>query len=523
MDDYVPKTKPFDHQASAFERTADLVSWAHFWEQGTGKSKAAIDTTARLYLNGKIDALLVVAPMGVHLNWITDELPSHLPDRVSGVTLAHAWSPSSSGTQRHQKALERVTKHQGFAVLALPVESFTTPRCKKVVWDFLRSRRVMFVLDEGITIKSASAKRSISIVAAGRYAKYRRLLNGTPTAGEPWDVYQQIKFLDENFWRQYELDGIQVFRNHFGRWIEKKDDKGKKQYDLCVGYRRLDELKTILETISDRVTKEEVLDLPPKLYSKARFEMSPEQDRHYQSLKDEFLTWLDGQGACEGCGGAGRRCVPTEQGDYEYACEDCAGNGLKRGEMVAAELAITRMLRLQQITCGYLPTDKVSDEPFHVFKENPRLERFMAGALNLPHGCIVWCRFQKDAELIMEALHAAKRTAVRYDGTVKEADRARAKEDFQQGRAQFFVANPAAISMGVTLLNGKTMVYYSNSFHLVQRLQSEDRPHRIGQTSSVHIVDLIANHTVDEAIVKALREKIDVSRQITGDRIKEWI
>lgn len=514
----------FAHQADHLTDRLNAPAWGLFWEQGTGKSRPTILTAAHHFLEGNIDALLVVAPNGVHLNWITDELPKHLPERVRGVMLGLVWRTASAGTIRHRKAFAELLAHPGFAVLTVPIESFITAHCKKAVWDFLRKRKALYVMDEGITIKSPEAKRTKAIVASARYAKMRRLLNGTPTAGEPWDVYPQMKFLDDDFWKPYELDGVQVFRSHFGRWAEIKDKQtGRKKFDLCVGYRRLDELKTILETMSDRVTKDDVLDLPPKLYSKARFELSTEQQCHYDRLKDEFITWLDTQDTCEGCGGSGLLTTEVANESYSYGCEACAGSGLRKGNLIVADLAITRLLRLQQVCNGFLPTPPGTEEPYVLLKDNPRIERFLAGALNLSHGCIVWVRFQKDAELVCEALRAHKRTVVRYDGTVSEDDRAEAKKAFQEGRVQFFVGNPAAISMGVTLIPGRTMVYYSSGFNLVHRLQSEDRSHRIGQTSSVHIVDVVADGTIDEHIVNSLRDKLDVSRQLTGDKLRAWL
>lgn len=524
MEDYLFKTTPLSHQDRIFRETKDLQNHGLFWEQGTGKTKPVLDTAAYQYLKGNIDGLLVVAPNGVHLNWLTDEIPAHLPDRVAGVMKGHAWFPPATATKWHIKAIKDVIAHPGFSVLVVPFESFTTDRCKKSVWDFLRTRKTLMVADEGILIKNPSAKRTIAVMEAGRYAVMRRLLNGTPIAGEPWDVFPQLKFLKYDFWCQYELDGEEVFKSHFGRWQDVKDDAGRTKYKMCVSHRRLNELQEIVKTITDRVLKEDVLDLPPKMYSKARFDLSKDQREHYDSLKEEFLTWLSSEGCCEACNGAGHLSAPLSDTEtMEYECDDCGGKGFKRGGLVTADLAITRMLRLQQVTCGYLPTPDNEEEPIHVFKENPRLERFLAGARLLPHGCIVWTRFQKDAELVCEALKSEKKTVVRYDGTIKDKDRDLAKTAFQNGDAQFFVANPAAISMGVTLLPGKTVVYYSSSFNLVHRLQSEDRSHRFGQTSSVAIHDLMANNTLDEKIVQALRDKVNISQQVTGDKIRSWL
>lgn len=522
--DFEPNFKDYDHQSAIKPVMAADDGYALFWEQGTGKTKPTIEDMAQQYLDGKIDALLVVAPMGVHLNWASDELPAHLPPRVAGVMKVVSWKPSSAGTKWQDKAVNDLFGHQGLSVLCIPVESFITDRIKTFVWKFLKKRKVYYVLDEGITIKTPGAKRTISIVASARYAVTRRLLNGTPIANEPWDVYPQMKFLDEDFWKAHELDNLSVFKSHFGIWMKVPAERSAsgKATELCTGYRRLAELKSILETKSSRITKEDAgLNIPPKVFTKARFDMSPEQERHYTSLRDEYYTWLDTIERCEECGGSGRVCSGV---DYEEPCSLCAGTGFGAQGQLIADLAITRMLRFQQITSGYLPTPMGHELDFVDMKENPRLDRLLQGVRSLPKtGVIIWYRFQRDGELIMEALRKEKKTAVRYDGTVSESKRNAAKSAFQSGEAQFFCANPAAISMGITLVQAKTVVYYNNNFNYVQRVQSEDRAHRIGQDVSVLYADLIANGTIDEKIVRALREKLDISRQITGDSVRDWI
>jgi len=118
------------------------------------------------------------------------------------------------------------------------------------------------------------------------------------------------------------------------------------------------------------------------------------------------------------------------------------------------------------------------------------------------------------------------RWVTRLFDTMAQVDddaRARSKENFQKGDAEFFIANAAAGATGLTLHAARTVVYYSNSFKLVDRLQSEDRAHRIGQEHPVNYIDLVAPNTIDTHIVTALRNKFDIANQITGDQMKDWI
>jgi SNF2 family DNA or RNA helicase len=112
-----------------------------------------------------------------------------------------------------------------------------------------------------------------------------------------------------------------------------------------------------------------------------------------------------------------------------------------------------------------------------------------------------------------------------YYGETTSDERERIVNDFQDPNSElrFFVGNPSTGGYGLTLTEASTVIYYSNSFDLEKRLQSEDRAHRIGQTKNVTYVDLIAPNTVDEKIVKALRDKIDIATQVLGEDLKEWL
>lgn len=525
------KTQPFKHQLAEWEQSKDLPARAIFWEQGTGKSKLIIDTIAHLYESGKIDAVIVVAPNGVHRNWVENELPVHLPEKTANNAIAMAYSTARAGTKYHQRALEQARFHKGLSIITFSYDALLTKRAKDFLNHFFKERKLLYVLDEAHYIKNPQAKRTKAILKSAKFAEYRRILTGTPIAQGAFDTYSIIKFLDPDYWKVNGFGTFTEFKHYFGIWQKQRLQSGdKREFEVLVDYRHLDKLQQLLVPISTRLTKDEVLDLPPKLYQKRTFELSPEQQKLYRELRDDFVTWINNTD-CEQCGGTGE----IIDGDYVYQCE-CA-------ELpVVADLAITRLLRLQQITSGYLPTED-EDEPVHVISgKNRRLEALLDVINQTGHKVIVWARFQLDIDLIMNELSKAGVPAVRYDGKTSEVERAIAKEKFQGERAVYhngqvigkepvpedeqvkvFVGNPAVGATGLTLTAARTVVYYSNSFKLVDRLQSEDRAHRIGQTGSVLYVDIIAEDTVDERIVQALSDKLDIANQITGDELKEWI
>lgn len=512
---YEFKTKPFAHQLDDLRKHYSVPAWAWFWEQGTGKTKEVIDNTGILYEAGEIRGILNLAPNGIHRNFITKQLPAHMPDRIMERARCVFTRADRLNTKWHQREIEEALAYKdGLVALSMSYDTLMTEYGRKVAKELLTSRRCMYAADETGRFKNPDGKRSKRVLASGPYAAYRRITCGTPVDNCPWDVWAQMKFLDDAFWRGYGLDDFYAAKRKFGVWTKGyrripglcNDDGSAKMQSFNMLekdergnplYRNLDLLRDILKTGSSRVLKEDVLDLPPKLYSKHEFELLPEQQAAFDSLKKNAFAIL-GDSIC------------------------------------TAPLAITLLLRLQQVACGYLPTiesvtydadGNIAETEMKMvrFGRNPRLENLMEITEDMAHSCIIWARFREDINQIMEALATQGKTAVRYDGSCTEDQCEAAELDFQAGRAQFFVANQAKGGEGLTLTRARTTVYYSNTFKLKDRLQSEDRPHRIGQTYPVNYIDLVCVGTPDERIVDSLCGKYDVASQVNGDTVRAWL
>jgi SNF2 family DNA or RNA helicase len=311
--------------------------------------------------------------------------------------------------------------------------------------------------------------------------------------------------------------------------------------------------------MASRLTKEESgLNLPPKRYKKARFPMTPEQADLYRQMRDDAVAWINGEAAeglplqaaldlaCPSCNGTRE----VNDDGYIYPCPECCVEGVvdeQEGTPVVATMAMVRLLRLQQITCGYLPNPEDEENPIYVIPgENRRLnyacniieKRVRVNGVKV----IVWARFTLDIDLILGELKKRGIHAVRYDGQVNDEGRSQAKALFKGTRpileggtligredipreeqADVWVANQSAGATGLTLTIAKTVIYYSNNFKLIDRLQSEDRAHRIGQTDEVEYIDMLADDTIDDKIIESHRNKLSIASQILGDRLKEWI
>lgn len=488
------KTLPDPHQLEILQRTADLPAYALLWEMGVAKTKPMIDNIALLYLQGKINGALIVTLNGVDLNWLIDEIPKHLADSVKKESRIFRFSTKKSKTNYHKEEIKWLLQHPQLAWLIMSYDAWMTMEGKEAAIKFLEKRECFYVLDESAAIKTPGAKRTMRIVRTAHRAKYRRILDGYPTPNGAFDIYSQLKFLDEDFWLRHGWGSFTAFKSYFGVF-EQAFGKNAVEFEKLVGFQHLDELKTIVSSISSRLLKKDTLNLPEKIYLPRYFELSAKQRELYSQLEDEFRIWLDAD------------------------------------TLITANLAMVRMLRLQQISCGYLPTGE--DEPVHYIEgKNPRLELLDETLDALPQQkCIIWARYRLDIKLIAELLTKRKYNFVMYTGETDDEDRIKAKETFQNGDAQYFLGTPAAAGIGLTLHAAKNSIYYSNSFNLRHRKQSEDRVHRRGLIHPANYIDLLGVNTIDKHIMQNLCNKMSVSDAILGDtaandirtQLKDWL
>ena len=472
------KTKPYAHQITALEKSWDKEEYAYFMEMGTGKSKVLIDNIAILYDKGKINGVLIVAPKGVYKNWYSSEIPTHLASHIQYKSVL--WTASISKTK--QEELNSLFKSDfNLHVLVMNVEAFSTKKGLQFALKFLNSHKTLMAVDESTTIKTPSAKRTKSILALSKSAVYRRILTGSPITKSPLDLYTQCGFLNEDL---LGFSSYYAFRSRYAHMIER--NFGGRRVQIVKSYQRLDELSKLIEPFSYRVLKEDCLDLPDKIYIKREIELTEEQLKLYSTMKQMALATLN-------------------------------------GKLLTAPNVLTQLMRLHQITCGHFKSD---DGKIQELKNN-RLEELMSILEETEGKVIIWANYIYDIERIAEAIKKeyGDDSIVQYYGAIHTDERQKNIERFQDPLSpfRFFIGNPQTGGYGITLTAANTVIYYSNGYDLEKRLQSEDRAHRIGQKKSVTYIDLIAEKTIDEKIVKALRKKIDIASQIMGEELKSWI
>lgn len=476
--DYRFKTKPYAHQITALEKSWDKEEYAYFMEMGTGKSKVLIDNIAMLYDKGKINGVLIVAPKGVYKNWYSSEIPTHLASHIQYKSVL--WTASISKTK--QEELNSLFKSDfNLHVLVMNVEAFSTKKGLQFALKFLNSHKTLMAVDESTTIKTPSAKRTKSILALSKSAVYRRILTGSPITKSPLDLYTQCGFLNEDL---LGFSSYYAFRSRYAHMVER--NFGGRRVQIVKSYQRLDELSKLIEPFSYRVLKEDCLDLPDKIYIRREIELTDEQEKLYGTMKQMALASLNGQ-------------------------------------LLTAPNVLTQLMRLHQITCGHFKSD---DGKVQELKNN-RIEELMSILEETEGKAIIWANYIYDIERIVEAIKKeyGDDSVVQYYGAINTDERQKNIERFQDSRSpfRFFVGNPQTGGYGITLTAANTVIYYSNGYDLEKRLQSEDRAHRIGQKKSVTYIDLIAEKTVDEKIVKALRKKINIASEVMGEELRSWI
>lgn len=507
---YQFKTKPFAHQLDAFKRSAERSAFALTMEQGTGKTKIVLDTAAYLYSQKRLDSLLILAPNGVHRNWVEREIPAHLPDSIPR-TCAVWQSTSNAASRKAYADLFADGAYKTLRILAVNVEAMQHPGPAKEITLFCTTSHPMIVVDESTAIKNPQSMRTKAILALRKYAPYRRILTGTPVTQSPLDVFAQYSFLDPTILR---TESFTIFRARYAELMDQNhplmraiiNKHGIKRMPVLIAqddngrpiYKNLAELKRLVAPYTIRVLKRDCLDLPQKIYVRRPVEFANEQRSAYTALLKRLKK------------------------------------GLEEGEVAGKELAkLNAVLYLQRILCGVLPapmTEDGTNQPlFETPEKNPRIRALLTEIedADASESAIIWCVFRQDVADISQALRNAygKDSVVQYFGDTSSDERNEAVNKFQAVQARFFVGTSQTGGTGLTLTQASQVHYYSNTFKLAERLQSEDRAHRIGQTKHVRYIDYEVPHTVDSRIIDALRSKKDIADVITGDPafVDNWL
>ncbi len=464
MLNYKFKTKPYAHQLKALEMSWNKEVFAYFMEMGTGKSKVLLDNISMLYDKGKINAALIIAPKGVVKTWYESEISSHMVKHIDKKVVL--WQALINKTQ--QSKLDTLFRAGiDLRILIMNVEAFSTKKGLEFAKKFLNCHSAMVAVDESTTIKNPGAKRTKAILSLSKMAKYRRILTGSPVTKSPLDLYTQCFFLDP-----FLLDHSSYYSFRTRYALMRTANFGGRSVQIVVGYRNLGELSEKLKPFSYRVLKDDCLDLPKKTFMKRIINLTPDQFKIYEQMRKTALATLN-------------------------------------GKMITTATALTQLMRLQQITCGHFKADDGTTQDI----PHNRINELVDILYEIEGKVVIWAHWQKDVHKIIEAV-----TKEFGEGCCENIRKFQEDE-----KVRFFIGTTQTGGYGITLTAASNMIYYSNGYDLEKRKQSEARIDRIGQEKPMTYIDILAEDTIDEKIVKALRKKVNIATEIMGEELKAWI
>jgi SNF2 family DNA or RNA helicase len=471
---YPYKTKPYEHQKNALSQSAEKNAWAYFMEMGTGKTKVTIDNIAYLYLQRKILSVLIIAPKSVYTNW-QSEIETHMPDVLK--YKIYKWNLDKP------KDYYKFCESPDLKIFLINVEALSTKRGFEACVDYLKKNKLNFVtLDESTTIKNRSAKRTKNILGLGKLSHIKRILTGSPITKSPLDLFTQCAFLSPEL---LGFNSYLAFRNRYAEMTDIPVGSGR-FVSVPKYYKRLEELEEKMKSFATRIRKDQCLDLKPKVRSKRYIELEGEGKKIYERLRTHALAVVE-------------------------------------DSTISFSNKLTEIIKLHQVCNGFTKDDDGKILQLHKSKLSALEE-----TLEETDGkVIIWANYLYNIHEIKNFLinKYGPESTVSIYGEVSVEDRKTAVDRIQtDDKCRFLVGNPTTGGFGLTLTACNTVIYFSNSYNLEVRMQSEDRAHRMGQKGTVVYIDIVARGTLDEAIMKSLTSKGKLAAKTLGEEdLKSWL
>lgn len=482
--DYPFRLPNYRHQQEEWARHRDAPARALLWQMRTGKTKAVLDLACYLWTEDRIDALLVLAPNGVQVNWVRRQLPQHMWHTVGH--RAHAWQASEAHRREHVASLEACLS-AGRATGEMPVltvnsESLIGERVTAIITRLLRGRRVMLVVDESHDFRSPGSKRTKRARALAKKCVVRRILSGTSVSNSPLAAFSQYELLEPGALGSTTFSD---FQSRFAVFVQRRTASGQ-SYPALDSYQNLDELQERMAAWSSVVLREDVDDMPSLVMEERTVSLSEDHMRRYREFLKEKILELEDGAEVEAIGGG------------------------------------AVLIKLQQMLSGFVVDIEGQVRDLVADPDNPRLVALLDEVAGSDGKVIVWCKYREDIRRALAALRGAGHRCVEYHGAVSsQADRQAAIDAFQNDPGvRCFVGQPRAGGSGLDLSAASTILWYSHTFDLIERDQANERATQVGGRRVV-IKDFVVPGTVDEYILGALTAKRSVSDDLAGAGLRD--
>lgn len=432
------------------------------FEMGCGKTLTAIATMGAMYNAKAIKKVLIVAPTSVVSVW-PKEFDEYADFKYKVNVLL--------GTKQKRIAqLEELERFPFEALLVAAINYESTWRDgiydKIIAWQ-----PDLVICDESQRIKTHDSQQSKAMHEIGDIAKYKLILSGTPVQNNIVDLFSQYRFMDPK-----------VFGTNFYAFRNKYCIMGGFNNKQVLGIKQSMKSDLIKREYSQayRVTKEECLDLPEQMFETRVLAFDDKERKLYDQLKKSSIAELE------------------------------------NGGQISAPTVLTKLLRLQQLTGGFLIKDE-SDKPEQVSDVKIKaLEDIIDDYVGeTGKKLVIFARFRAELDLIEKLIKKKKLGYGMIYGDVKLEERGNIVKDFQTNPdTKIFLAQIDTAGLGITLTAADTCVYYSLNFNYAAYSQSLARIHRIGQKNCCTYIHLVIEKTVDELILKALSKKEELAKNI---------
>ena len=501
---YTPSMPYLGKQREVIEDHWHERIWAILGRPGTGKTKMTLDHACMQYMAGMIEALIVIAPNGVHRQWVDEAMPVHVPGSVP-------WRGGVYDSGIGKRALEDVerifsSRNMGLRALGISFEGLQTKKGRELARRIVNAFRTFVVVDESHKVSNTKTGGYKAVREIARLAYTKRIATGTLIRQNPFSAYGQFELMGDgllgfasltSFRSQYAelLPPSNGLVRHIAKGIEERTGRKfnpqilARDADGKILYRNLGDLRRRLERFSSILSLADVNGTEPTILQSSRYvQLTPVQRQLYDDL-------------------------------VQYGVAQAPGGQL------TADSSLALSTRLAQVVGGFAPSD---DDPNArpLEGENPKLQELLEVAEELcDQKLLVWCKFKAELRLVANVLREryGASSVVEYHGDVVDRDRRAAKQAFREDPGvRFFIGQQKAAGTGLDGLQAVAdyMVFYSNDYPYVEREQAVARLARTGGRNTCNVIDLMAENTIDQDIVRCMQNAQDVTDAVLRNSFK---
>ena len=480
------KTEPHDHQLQEYFEHTDNKARALFWYMRTGKSKAIIDQACKLYLDGKIQTLLIVAPNGVHENWIDNEIPKHMWDMVPYTTWT--WNTVAKSQPQHVHDFHTTCAVKQLRIFSFPSSTLIHPIAKKMLAGAISTSKgkVLVTFDEAHDFRTPGSKRTKWARAFSKRCDYRRILTGTPDFNSLLHYYSQLELLTP---KAMGWNGITEFKKRYAEY-----EMTNMGYPRLMGYKNIPELKERMMKYATVIRREDCPWLSAINPSQVEIIVTDRQKKAQQVLNAKLKEKIQD--------------IPE---DDTFA--------------IIGEIQRS-WIKHQQIVSGFIGGRDPETNVYKIHEiippvDNPRIQRLLKEINYTTDQVIVWCQFRYDIHTIMNVLQQNDISCAAYFGETSAKLKKITRTQFNDGKIRVFVGQPQSAGLGLDLSASSKIIWYSHTYDAIVRSQANERATSV-DNAFIDLIDFWAK-PIDKIMLEALETKVNISDYIANTDVEDLL